>query len=107
MLAMSSILLSQLYSGPGDIAWKLITRKTHRPLQHSAMIIVKLERKEILRQSRRELHSVNEKYAQCACMFSVGKMADTMYGHQGRERSISETEQFQENATNFLTFVIG
>ena len=34
-------------------------------------------------------------YAQCACVFSVGKMADPMYGYQGRERSISATEQFQ------------
>ena len=34
-------------------------------------------------------------YAQCACVFSVGKMADPMYGHQGREHSISATEQFQ------------
>ena len=29
------------------------------------------------------------------CVFSVGKMADLMYGHQGREPSISATEQFQ------------
>ena len=33
-------------------------------------------------------------HAQCACMLSAGKMAELMYGHQGRDRSISATEQF-------------
>ena len=33
-------------------------------------------------------------YAQCACVLSTGKMADCMYGHQGRERSISAAEHF-------------
>ena len=79
-----------------------------RPLQNSAMIIVKLERKEILRQSRREYHidpCRELAYAQCACVFSIGKMADPMYGHQGRERSILVTEQVQRKRHKFLTSV--
>ena len=34
-------------------------------------------------------------YAQCACVVFVGKMADPMYVHQGKECSISAMEQFQ------------
>ena len=78
-------------------------------LSNPAMIIVKLKRKESLRQSCGKHHIVNGStperelaYAQCACVFFAGKMADRI---QGREHLISATEQFQKNATNFLTFV--
>ena len=68
-------------------------------LSNPTMIIIKLESKESLRQSRREHHIVHGQtgelaYEQCACVFSVGKMADPMYGHHGRERSIYAMEQF-------------
>ena len=48
--------------------------------------------------------SLSEKLAdaQCACMFSVGKMTHPMYGHHGRERSISATEQFQRKCHKYF-----
>ena len=37
-----------------------------------------------------------------ACMLSVGKMADQIYGHQGKERSVSATEQFRRKSHKFF-----
>ena len=76
-------------------------------LSNPRMIIVKLESKESLRQSRREQHIVNGRtpelaYDQCACVFSVGNMADPMNGHQGRERSMSAKEQFQKKRHKYF-----
>ena len=78
-----------------------------RPLQHLAMIIIKLEHKESLWQSRRECHIVNGpcrelQYAQCACVFSIGKMADPMYGLQGRERLISAMKLLQRKGHKYF-----
>ena len=42
-------------------------------------------------------------YAQCACVLSAGKMADhKCMAVQGRERSISATEQFQRKRHKFF-----
>ena len=72
------------------------------------MIIVKLERQGSLRQSRRKHQNLHIlPYRTCELtmrVFSVGKMADAIYGHQGRKRSLYRNS-FRENATNCLTFV--
>ena len=78
--------------------------------QHPAMIIIKLERKETLQQSRREHHIVNGPcrelaYAQRACVFSVGKMADRCLAIKGGSAQSQQRNSSRENATNCLTFV--